>query len=228
MRIEDVMMVAHQVQGRVRFRVRAHTGNASLGAVERAILAAPGVLHVRVNETAASIIVEYDPSVRSVESLLALTVDARWPVDVGARIDESIVVAASLDEVWAVLDDPGKAAANIPSELHVDREDSETWRVTLEVFGRRLQGRVRLTERLPNERLVLDLDGSVQGRYVLQLRVEPEGTRVHGLIWYDLGSALLDLAVGPMADSAIRRMLCEHLALIDRLVTQSARQDEAS
>lgn len=226
MKVEDAVVVVHRLPGRLRLRLRSRPNPGALHAVERALVQADGVLHVRVNESAASVVVEYDPARQSPQHLLALLLDDEQPFELRARIEETLLVQSSPDQVWAVLGEPGRAAMHLPSVLQIQSEGPQSWRVTLDLLGQPLQGRVLLVSAIPAERLELTLEGAVQGRYLLSLAPYSngtlDGTLVREQVWYDLSQAVLDITVGRLAEPAIRRLVRRHLISIDRLLVTPA------
>ena len=110
-----------------------------LTALELCLGGAEGVQRVHINETAASIVVEYDPLLQSTDGLLALPLESDLaPIDLQARIDESALVRAAPAAVSAVLGEPERAAAHLPSVLKIREEAEGVWQVTLELLGQRL------------------------------------------------------------------------------------------
>jgi copper chaperone CopZ len=66
------VQVVHVSPGRIRVKVpRSAVGSAALQDAERALSAQPGVQQVRVNPTAASVVVNYDPAGVSLPALFA-------------------------------------------------------------------------------------------------------------------------------------------------------------
>jgi len=66
------VQVVHASPGRIRVKVpRSAVDSAALRDAERALSAQPGVQQVRVNPTAASVVVNYDPEVASLPALFA-------------------------------------------------------------------------------------------------------------------------------------------------------------
>jgi carbon monoxide dehydrogenase subunit G len=228
MNVGDIAVVAHRVPGRLRLRLRGHVHRGALLKVEQVLLAAEGVLHVRLNESAASIVVDYDPAQQREETLLGLPVGEAQPMDLlETRVDENLLIHAAPAAVWAVLDRSDGAVAHFPSVLHVANDGPDAWLVTVDLLGRSLHGRVQVTESIPGERLALELHGSVAARYMLTLSPELGGTRVRERVWYDLRGTLLDLVVGSLAEPALHRMVREHLATLQRLSTAAAAGQQA-
>src|SRR5262249_40803129 len=66
------VQVVHASPGRIRVKVpRSAVGSTALRVAEGALGGRPGVQQVRVNPTAASVVVNYDPAVASLPALFA-------------------------------------------------------------------------------------------------------------------------------------------------------------
>lgn len=219
MTVADATVVAHHVRGRLRLRARGTWTPALLASVEESLRTADGVLDVRVNENAGSLIVEYDPATQALQQLLATPlIDAGKASHRRAQIYHSIVVEATPDEVWAVLTEPGRTVARLDTVVETHEKEAGVWGIALDLLGQRAQGRVRLTNQAPAEWLELTLEGSVEGRYVLSLSPRSAGTRLQARVFYRLAGDVLNRALGRLAEPALRRLVHEHLAAIDRLV----------
>ena len=221
MTVGELVSVAHQLRGRVRFRLQGRPSPPVLAALESQLRHADGVHHVRIGEAAASIVVEYDPMLQSVEQLLRLPVDSTASAELRARVDESILLPASPERIWEHLGDPARAPSHLPAVLKVTEVGPGTWQVTLELLGQHVEGRAVLLEEIPSERLVLMLSGPVNGRVIFSLTPEDGGTRVREQVSYDLSDAVLNWTLGKVAEPAVRRLSRQHLASLQRMIEQN-------
>lgn len=225
MTVDDFTTVAHQLPGRLRLRLRQGAQRDCLVAIEDSLMRASGVYRARVNEAAASIVVEYDAARQSAEALLALPVRKILEREAErAQIEESIELPASPEEVWSILDAPGATASQFPAVFRVQEAAPNEWLVTLDLLGEELNGRVRLTESTPPQRIAVVLNGDVSGRCVLSLSALPggTGTRLREQVFYELPGALLARTIGKLAGPAIRRLVREHLASVERAIQDAA------
>lgn len=221
MTLGELVSVAHQLRGRVRFRLQGRPSPSLLATLQSELSRADGVHHVRISEAAGSIVVEYDPALQSVEQLLRLPLDGATPAESRARVDESILLQASPERIWEHLGDPARAPSHLPAVLKVTEDGPGTWQVTLELLGQHVEGRAVLLEEIPAERLILMLSGPVNGRVVFSLTPEDGGTRVREQVSYDLSDALLNWTLGKMAEPAVRRLSRQHLASLQRMLEQN-------
>jgi hypothetical protein len=221
MTLGDLLDVAHEVPGRVRFRVRGRPARPLLAAIERTLGAAPGVRRVRVNEAAASVVAEFDPTAQSSGSLLDLPYRAEAGEEPLARIDESILLRASPEAIWALLD----RFQGVPSDggmIAVQETGPASWRLSLTVLGQELQLRVLRTEEVPAERLVFRLDGALQGRCVFSMAPEEGGTRVREQVSYTLGNAIVDRTLGALIEPILRHLAREQLIAVQAALQRPA------
>jgi carbon monoxide dehydrogenase subunit G len=222
MTLGEIAGVAHQLRGRVRLRLQGQPSPQVLHSLQTQLSGAVGVRHVRVSEAASSIVIEFDPAQQSVEQLLRLQLNGAAPERTRTRVDESTLLQAPAEQVWSLLGDPSAAASHLPAVLKIREDAPGSWRVTLDLLGQRVEGRVVLLEEIAAQRLVLALNGAVTGRFVLSLTPEGEETRVREQVHYDLSDALLNLTLGRMAEPAIRRLVRQHLASIRELLERTA------
>ena len=220
MTIGEFVSVAHELRGRVRFRLQGHPRAETLTALEDQLRHAAGVYSVRVSAAAASIVVEYDPERQSAEQLLRLPLNS-GTAEAQARIDESILLQAAPQQIWEHLSDSAHAPSHLPAVLHVREVQPGNWAVTLELLGQRVEGNVVLLEELPAERIVLALNGPVNGRVIFSLTPENGGTRVREQVSYDLSDVFLNWTLGRMAEPALRRLSRQHLKSLQRMVDES-------
>lgn len=228
MKLGEAMVIAHHVRGRLRLRLRIRSDRSMLHAIEQTLLRTNGVVHVRVTESAAGVVVEYDPALLEARRLLDLPLDGASAYVARARIDECRLLPATPAQVWAALGEPESAALHLPSVMQIKSDGDGAWWVTLDLLGQRLQGRVELGETIPGERLELHLSGAVQGRSILSLTRQAQGTLVHEQVWYDLGGSFLDTTLGRMAEPTIRRLVRDHLASLERLLASPRAGSDAT
>jgi carbon monoxide dehydrogenase subunit G len=209
----DLLEVAHRLRGRLRLRLRSGRSPHALPALASQLSGAPGVRHVRVSEAAASIVLEYDPAQQSVEQLLQLPVESgsaglREP----ARIDETILIQATPEQIWALLDGGGGAPSQVHGLLTVEEDGPGAWRVGIELLGRRLMLRIVRGDEDPPRRVVFRIEGALNGRCVFTLTPEGGGARVREQVSYALANTLLDRTLGRLAEPVLRRMARTQLA----------------
>jgi carbon monoxide dehydrogenase subunit G len=220
MTLRDLVDVAHELPGRVRFRVRGRPSRSLLAAIEAELDATPGVHGVRVNEAAASIVVEYDPASQSRERLLDLPINAEAALEAPARIDESIMLHATPDQIWGLLD----RFQGLPSDgglIAVEETGPGTWRLNLTLLGQQLQLRVVRAEEVPAQRLVFHLEGALQGHCVFSLMPEDGSTRVRERVSYTLGNGIVDRTLGTLIEPILRRLAREQLASLQNALQHS-------
>jgi carbon monoxide dehydrogenase subunit G len=221
MTVGEVVVVAHQIRGRVRLRLRSGHARRLLQAVEEALMEAPGVHGARVNEAAASVAVEFDPAQQSPRSLLERPLaEVTELATARARVDESAEIAAARERVWQALDGGQLSAARLPAVLRVDEAGPDRWRVTLDLLGQELSAQARLVEHVPPERLTMALEGDIAGTCTLSLSSVPTGTRLREQVSYELPRTLLARTMGRFAEPAVRRLVREHLAWVQRAVLE--------
>jgi carbon monoxide dehydrogenase subunit G len=209
----DLVDIAHQVPGRVRFRLHIRPAGGALVELERTFRATSGVRSVRVNEAAASVVVEFDGKLQSVERLLTLPVAAVAEPAAQAKVDESMTIAAPAETIWSALN----SFNGLPSDEGapaIEEAGKDEWRLTMQLLGQPLAVRIKRVEEEPPRRMVFRLAGALHGHCVFSLTPGSHGTRVREQVTYTLANGLMDRAFGGLADAIIRRMARDQLAAL--------------
>lgn len=215
--------VAHTVPGRLRLKLPHPHPASLLDASHQALIELAGVRDVRVNAGARSLVVEYDARAVAQSTLLATLLEGAPVPAAQAKgayhnaVEASTTIDAPPAAVWRVLGDPAFAALHAPGSIHIDGTANGGWTATIEVLGQTLPARVELAERIPEERLVLRIDGRLRARLTTTLRPEGSGTRVHERLEYSLPGSFLSRAVSRVAARPrLQEELTEHLERIAR------------
>lgn len=222
--LRTLFSIAHTVPGRLRLKLLPPHHPARLEEGRATLAAAAGVRDVRAHTAAWSLIVEYDPRRSSADTLL----DMPLPV-VGAasaapsypdEVEAATEIGAPLADVWHILTDPEHISLHAPGTVHVDGAiDADHWTAAVEVLGRTVKLQVDVVERQQEQRLVLQMNGSLRARLTATLEPAGEATRLHERLEFSLPGKFLGRLVSKVAAKPrLRYELAEHLGKIKKAV----------
>ena len=214
--------VAHTVPGRLRLKLPHPHPAALLDAARVALTPLAGVRDVRVNSGARSLVIEYDPRTVAQAALLGTGLEhgSAAPADMGDykdAVEASLVVDGSRAAVWRVLGDPVFAALHAPGTVQITGVADGGWSARIEVLGKTIDARIAVAESVPEERLVLRIDGRLRARLTTTLSPAGTGTRLRERLEYSLPGSFIGTAVSRLAARPrLREELAEHLERIAR------------
>lgn len=221
--------VAHTVPGRLRLKLTPPHQPARLEAGRAALAAAAGVQSVRARAGAWSLVVEYDPRRTTATALLALPLrrsesgTAEAPSLADAAEAETLI-AASPARVWESLIRPDHHVGCFPGAVElVSAADEDHMTLAIEVLGKVLTQELTIVERVPEQRLVVALSGSLRAKSVMTLRPDGAGTRLHERVEYTLPGRLLGQLIGRLAARPrLTAEIADHLARVKAAAESSA------
>ncbi|MCL9813682.1 SRPBCC family protein [Natranaeroarchaeum aerophilus] len=121
-----------------------------------------------------------------------------------STVSETIHVPAPVDEVFAFLDDPNNHMAVTPSIADIDnveRLENGGKRLdhTFRMAGVALDGELVQTVHEPDERMVFEMRGRLEGEIGLQFEAEDGGTRLTYAATYEIPGNVLSAVAAPFA-----------------------------
>ena len=139
-------------------------------------------------------------------------------------VEASIVVNAPIDKVFALQDDPWKSSEYVPGVVHVgkvtytDERLGDSATVVYSVLGLRFASKATVVEWVRNEKMVMKLEGGLEGTLRILFTTFQGATNVSWRISYSmrggiLGKAANALLVQRMNEKNIERSL-ENIKLI--------------
>jgi carbon monoxide dehydrogenase subunit G len=207
--------IAHSLPGRLRLRLDPPGEPSHLRGAAAALEANEGVKRVSVHVAGRSLIVEYERAETDAQALLRAAVSA-VPEDYGWRtVEASMNVPAAINRVWEVIVDPRYFSLHLPEAVRItDIRDSAHWLIEFTAFRRRFQMEVRVVERWPEQRVVLEAEGSFTARLTVTLTESGDETLVREKVEYQLPSGVVAALIGKISSRRLRDGLFSHLTTV--------------
>jgi uncharacterized protein YndB with AHSA1/START domain len=224
--LRTLFTIAHTVPGRLRLKLLPPHNQARLEEGRATLAAAGGVRDVRAHVAAWSLIVEYNPRQVSVDGLLDLPLPApiagATPATAPAapaypdEVEASTEIGAPIAVVWRILTDPEHISLHAPGTVHVDGAvDADHWLAEVEVLGRTVKLQVDVIERTQEQRLVLQMNGSLRAQLTATLEPAGAATRLHERLEFAVPGRFLGRFVSKVAARPrLRNELTEHVGKI--------------